>query len=158
MDQRIVEILMYVIGEIQSRRIKVDEIDGISEELLDRGFSHRDVATAISLVADRMAGETKRTYVAAPCSVTSHRVLHDIERQYVSPDAYGYLIQMTHLGLLDTADTEEIIERCMMMNNLNVGMDEMKMVVASHLLEKDPRQSDSTFTASPARPWSEHVH
>jgi uncharacterized protein Smg (DUF494 family) len=158
MDQRIVEILMYVIGEIQSRRIKVEEIEGISDELVQRGFSQREVATAISLFADRLAGESKRTQFGDPLSRHSHRVLHEIERQYISPEAHGYLIQMTHLDILQLADVEEIVERCMLMGNLNVGNDEMKMLVATHLLEKDPRQNESTYAVSPFRPWPEHIH
>jgi len=158
MDQRIVEILMYVIGEIQSHRIKAEEIEGISDELVQRGFSQREVAAAISLFADRLAGESRRTQVGIPSSVHAHRVLHDVERQYVAPEAYGYLIQMTHLGVLDLSDVEELIERCMLLGNLNVGDDEMKVLVATHLLEKDPRQAESAYAISPYRPWPEHVH
>ena len=158
MDQRIVEILMYVIGEIQSRRIRPEEIEGISDDLVQRGFSQREVATAISLFADRLNGEVRRTHVASPSGVHAHRVLHDVERQYVAADAHGYLIQMTHLGILDQADVEEIIERCMLLGNLNVGMDEIKMLVATHLLEKDPRLAEPVGAVSPFRPWPEHVH
>jgi uncharacterized protein Smg (DUF494 family) len=149
---------MYVIGEIQSRRIKMDEIEGISDDLVQRGFSQRDVATAISLVADRYSSEARRTQVGNPTSVGAHRVLHDIERQYVTPEAHGYLLQMVHLGILDYNDLEEILEHCMLLGNLNVGGDEMKMLVATHLLEKDPRQSESTYVVSPYRTWPEHVH
>jgi uncharacterized protein Smg (DUF494 family) len=158
MDQRIVEILMYVIGEIQSRRIKAEEIEGISDELVQRGFSQREVATAISLFAERFTGDSKRTQFGGPSHVHAHRVLHDVERQYVSPEAHGYLIQMDHLGILGMADIEELVERCMLMGNLNVGIEEMKMLVATHLLEKDPRQMDTTYPVSPFRPWPEHIH
>jgi uncharacterized protein Smg (DUF494 family) len=158
MDQRIVEILMYVIGEIQSRRIKLEEIEGISDELVQRGFSQREVATAISLVGERITGEVRRTNIGSPSINVAHRVLHDIERQYVSPEAHGYLLQMMHLGILDFADMEEIVERCMIMGNLNVGGDEVKMLVATHLLEKDPRVADPTGMVSPFRPWPERIH
>jgi uncharacterized protein Smg (DUF494 family) len=149
---------MFVIGEIQSRRIKMDEIEGFSDELVQRGYSQRDVATAISLVADRFTSETRRTQVGNPSNTGAHRVLHDIERQYVTPEAHGYLLQMVHLGILDFNDLEEILEHCMLLGNLNVGGDEMKMLVATHLLEKDPQQSESTYIISPYRSWPEHVH
>jgi uncharacterized protein Smg (DUF494 family) len=158
MEQRIVEILMYVIGEIQSHRIRPEEIEGISDELMQRGFSQREVATAISLFADRLNGEVRRTQVSSPSGAHAHRVLHDVEHQYVAADAHGYLIQMTHLSILDQADVEEIIERCMLLGNLNVGMDEIKMLVATHLLEKDPRLAEPSRAVSPFRPWPEHVH
>jgi uncharacterized protein Smg (DUF494 family) len=158
MDQRIVEILMYVIGEIQSHRIRLEEIEGISDELVQRGFSQREVATAISLFSDRLNGESRRTQVSLPSGIHAHRVLHDVERQYVAAEAHGYLIQMQHLGILDQADVEEGIEHCMLLGNLNVGMDEIKMLVATHLLEKDPRLSEPAHILSPYRPWPERVH
>ena len=157
MDQRIVEILMYVIGEIQSRRIRIDELDGISDELMQRGFSQREVATAFSLFAERLYRDPNRYQNGNPASPYAHRVLHDVERQYLSTEALGYVLQLVHLGILGYVDVEEIIERCMLMGNLNVGADEMKMVVASHLLEKEPLVGDSGAVMS-LRPWPEHIH
>lgn len=149
---------MYVIGEIQSRRIRVEEIEGISDELVQRGFSQREVNAAISVFAERLTGDSKRMLLARPALPHAHRILHDLERQYVSPEAYGYLIEMSQLLILDLSDVEEIIERCVLLGNLNVGGDEMKMLVATHLLEKDPTQMEPTFAASPARPWPERIH
>jgi uncharacterized protein Smg (DUF494 family) len=158
MDQRIVEILMYVIGEIQSRKIQVDEIEGISDELMQRGFSQREVATAFSFFMNRMNRDVNRLEVSQPERALSYRVLHDVERQYVGPEAHGYLIQLSHLGLLNMTDVEELVERCMIMGNLNIGGEEMKMLVATHLLEKDIYQGEPGYSASPARPWPEHIH
>jgi len=158
MDQRIVEILMYVIGEIQSRKIRVEEIDGISDELMQRGFSQREVATAFSFFMDRVNRDLNRVEVSPPQRDSSYRVLHDVERQYVGPEAQGYLIQLSHLGLLSMTDVEELVERCMIMGNLNMGGDEMKMLVATHLLEKDVYPGEQGYTVSPSRPWPEHIH
>jgi uncharacterized protein Smg (DUF494 family) len=149
---------MYVIGEIQSRRIKLEEIEGISDELVQRGFSQREVSAAISLFADRFVGESRRTQVGLPSGSYAHRILHDIERQYVTPEAHGYLIQMTQLQILDLTDVEEILERCMLLGNLNVDDNEMKMLVATHLLEKDPRLAEPNYAVSPHRAWPERIH
>ncbi len=158
MDQRIVEILMYVIGEIQSRKIQVDEIEGISDELMQRGFSQREVATAFSFFMNRVNRDANRVEVSSPQRTLSYRVFHDVERQYLGPEAQGYLIQLTHLGLLNLTDVEELVERCMIMGNLNIGGEEMKMLVATHLLEKDLYQGEPGNSISPARPWPEHIH
>jgi uncharacterized protein Smg (DUF494 family) len=158
MDQRIVEILMYVIGEIQSHRVKMEEIEGISDELVQRGFSQREVTAAISLFAERYVGESHRTQIGLPSGNHAHRILHDVERQYVSPEAHGYLIQMMQLQILDLTDVEEILERCMLLGNLNVDDNEMKMLVATHLLEKDPRLTETNYTLSPHRAWPERIH
>lgn len=159
MDQRIVEILMYVIGEIQSRRIRIDEIDGMSDELVQRGFSQREVTTAFSLFTERLqARDLGRTHYGPPLGEHAHRVLHDVERQYISPEALGYILQLTHLGIVNSIDVEDLIERCIMMGNLNVGAEEMKMLVATHLLEKEPAFGDAGMMVASLRPWPEHVH
>jgi uncharacterized protein Smg (DUF494 family) len=158
MDQRIVEILMYVIGEIQSRRIDIDEIDGISDDLMQRGFSQREVATAFSLVASRLGRDRDRSQLSQPLGEHSHRVLHDVERIFVAPEAYGHLLQMVHLGVLSYLDVEALLERCLLMGNLNIGEEEMKMLVASHLLENDSFQGEQGNTVTTVRPAPEHIH
>ncbi len=158
MDQRIVEILMYVIGEIQSRRIRVDEIEGISDDLVQRGFSPREVTTAFSLFADRIQRDPARSTTGPQINESSHRILHEVERQYIGAEALGYILQLSHLGILCLSDVEELIERCMLMGTLNLGADEMKMVVATHLLEKEPVAVDSSISITAFRPWPEHVH
>lgn len=158
MDQRIVEILMYVIGQIRSHRMEREEVEGLSDDLLKRGFTPREVATALSFFIERFQ---KRTQHEARDSIEpprAHRVLHAVEKLFIKPDAYGYLLQLCHLGVLDAEDLEAVLERVLIIGDMSIDRTEVKRVVVLHLLESDPRgwlgPTHISFTHTP----SESVH
>ena len=158
MDQRIVEIILYVIGEIESRRVNLDEIDGISEDLIKQGFSRREVATAFSVFNQRVMGSRDRSQISEPQNPNAFRVLHDIESQYISSEALGHVLQLLRLGVLSHADVEELIERCVMMGSPAAEMSEMKMMVATHLFEKELLPGESMVPVASARMSPELIH
>jgi uncharacterized protein Smg (DUF494 family) len=158
MDQRIVEILMYVIGEIRSRRIRPDEVEAISDGLVAQGFTPREVATALSLFIERFQRRIQRREPSFAAQPQSHRVLHPVERLFLSSEAYGYLLQLHHLGILDAEDLEAILQRVLMMGSVRVGEEEMKLVVASYLVESDARGWAGPSQVPFARFSSESIH
>ena len=158
MDQRIVEIILYVIGEIESRRVSLDEIEGISEDLIRQGFSRREVATAFSVFNQRIVGQQNRSQTMEPQSLNAFRVLHDVESQYVTPEAHGHILQMLHLGVITHSDVEELIERCVMMGSPATEISEMKMLVATHLFEKELTPGESMVPATSARLAPDLIH
>lgn len=160
MDQRIVEILIYLIGEIQSRRLELDEVDIISDDLVKRGFTENEISTAITYLFDRMQrqelewkAESRQCYWPY-----SERVLHDVERLVLTTEAYGYLLQMKHLGLIDAMEMEQIIERSLLMGNTRVGLDDIKIIVASYLFDSDTGNGDMKGMPFFLRSWRESVH
>jgi uncharacterized protein Smg (DUF494 family) len=158
MEQRIVEILMFVIGEIQSRRINVDQFDGVSDDLLKQGFSKREVATAFSVFANRLTREIERVHVGEPSNLQSFRVLHEIEAQYVSPAAYGYLLHLIQLGVISHADMEELLERCMMVSAVSMETEDVKILVATYLFEKESFAGETGIGGVAARPSPDLIH
>ena len=160
MDQRIVEILIYLIGEIQSRRLELDEVEIISDDLVKRGFTENEISTAITYLFDRMQ---KQEYEWKADSRQcfwpySERILHDVERLVLTTEAYGYLLQMKHLGLIDAMELEQIIERSLLMGNTRVGLDDIKIIVASYLFDYDSGSGDMRGMPFFLRSWRESVH
>lgn len=58
------------------------------------------------------------------------RILHVAERTIISTEAYGYLIELFNIGIINHTDMESIIENAMMNNFEKVGIDRMKEMVA----------------------------
>ncbi|KPL07090.1 hypothetical protein AMJ86_05970 [bacterium SM23_57] len=160
MDQRIVEILIYLIGEIQSRRLDLDEVEVISDDLVKRGFTENEISTAITYLFDRVQ---KRDYEwkseSEQCYWSfSERVLHDVERMVLTPDAYGYLLQLKHLGLIDALELEQIIERSLLMGIARVGLDDIKIIVASFLFDHDSTTGDMRGMPFFLKSWRDSIH
>jgi len=134
MQEKIVEILVYLIGELQ-KNTPIADID--LTVLSQQGYSTTEISTAFNWLFEKIShGENIITDVS-PSSPHSHRILHDAERMVVSAEAYGYLIQLRELGLITDLDIEVLIDRVMMSGYASVNVEEMKTLVAGLLMESD---------------------
>ena len=67
----------------------------------------------------------------------SQRFLHETEQNIVSAEAYGYLVQLKELGLINNMDIDLIIDKIMISSYSLVSKEEMKSIIASYLLDLD---------------------
>jgi uncharacterized protein Smg (DUF494 family) len=74
---------------------------------------------------------------------TSPRVLHFAERMMISPESYGYLLDLTNLGVLDALSMEKVIEKVMFHSLERMPLDKVKAIVAEVLLDKGTSLSGS---------------
>jgi Smg protein len=133
MKERVVEILIYIMGEMQSSKGIADVDLG---DLKEKGYTQSEISAAFNWLYDNMRmNETTATREANPAE-ESRRVLHGIEKQMLSTEAQGYLIQLNELGILNDRDIELVIERVMMSGFERLTPAELQEVVASVLLMK----------------------
>jgi len=133
MYERVVEIILFLMNELRSHK-KLSDVD---VSLLSRnGYTQGEISTAFSWLFDRITvGQEQMTPLqGAP---TSFRVLHEIEKMAIAPEAFGYLLQFQQLGLLRNDDIEAIIERIMAAGFMSVGLQEMKSFVAGYLFDPE---------------------
>jgi len=64
-----------------------------------------------------------------------------IERIFISKEAYGYLLQLSTLGLITPEELEGIIEKAVMRSSPGLGVEEIKLLTAEALFEV--RSADS---------------
>ncbi|MBM2839832.1 MAG: hypothetical protein HW412_360 [Bacteroidetes bacterium] len=131
MKERVVEILIYIMSQMQSNK-GVAEVDLGS--LKDKGYTQSEISAAFSWLYDNMRlNEVGKSHEGTPVE-GSRRVLHEIEKQMLSTDAQGYLIQMRELELLNDRDLELVIERVAMSGFEKLSPAELQEIVASVLL------------------------
>ncbi|TNE74097.1 DUF494 family protein [bacterium] len=63
------------------------------------------------------------------------RILHLAERLVLTPQAYGYLLELNKLGMLSYSDMEFIIEKTMLNSTMRIELDQMKTLVARYLYQ-----------------------
>ena len=131
MFAKIVEILVILMDDIKRRGFAEKRLALLSDELQNRGYSKQEISTALSWIIDRMS---LREPVPDP-SPDSFRVLHNIERVFISPEAHGYLIQLLTLGIISPIEAERVIERIMMSSTPRQGLDELKNMVMEILFD-----------------------
>ncbi|MHB1048889.1 MAG: DUF494 family protein [Bacteroidota bacterium] len=134
MQEKIVEILIYLIGEIR-KNTPITDID--LSVLSQRGYSTTEISTAFNWLFEKISHGENIVTETGEISSTSHRVLHEAERMVITAEAYGYMIQLRELGLISDMDIEVIIDRIMMSGYPTVDGEEIKSHVAALLAEND---------------------
>jgi|WetSurMetagenome_2_1015567.scaffolds.fasta_scaffold29296_3 uncharacterized protein Smg (DUF494 family) len=131
MQERIVEIILYLVSELRSKK----RLSDVDVSLLTRdGYTQSEISSAFSWLFERL-NLGKSMIDATSGASTSHRMLNDTEKMVVESHAYGYLIQCHQLGLLNNVDVETIIERIMTAGFTSIGIAEMKSFVAGYLFD-----------------------
>ncbi|MCC6866132.1 MAG: DUF494 family protein [Ignavibacteria bacterium] len=131
--EKIIEIIVYLLSEL---KIKKQLADVDMENLAKLGYTQNEINTAFSWVYSKIyAGE--KVFLEPKTDTKSYRFLHDAEQNIISADAYGYLIQLKELGLINNLDIDLIIDKIMVSSYNIVSKDEMKSIIASYLLDLD---------------------
>ncbi len=153
MQDRIVEIILYLMGEMGRGQRPLGEVN--LGPLSERGYTDGEISTAFSWLFDRFAAEGtgvggsfgRGLGGTTPGRGGSVRVLHEAERMVVTPAAYGYLIQLRALDLLSDHDVEQILERIMMMGPDRVELADIKQLASQIAFDfAEPDRSGSRLT------------
>ncbi len=134
-QERIVEILMYVLNEVQKTKKPIGEID--LSQLMQKGYTQEEIITAFTWLQDRLRSDVKFLEVASKQQSTSFRILHSAEKFVIPPEAFGYLIQLRQLNIITEAELELVIERSMLSGFEQLTVDEIKAIVASIVFDTD---------------------
>ncbi|MBU3742737.1 MAG: DUF494 domain-containing protein [Candidatus Kapabacteria bacterium] len=129
--QRIMQIIAHLMAERQAGA-KIAQID--TNELHQLGYSDSEIAAALSWILERSdsAAAGRRASGATP---GSFRVLHDIEHDLITPEAWGLLLSLHDVGFLAIPDVEQILERAVVMGSeRGVDVDEISSIIAVYLL------------------------
>ncbi len=129
--QRIVEIIVYLISELKSNK-NFSDIDIM--ELRSRGYTHSEISTAFSWLADRIEFSEEIFFSENFSNINSFRILHDVERDMFTKDALGELIQMQALGLIDNENIESIIDKAISMGIRQLDSEQLKSFIALSIL------------------------
>ena len=143
MQERIIEIIVYLLAEFQQSSNSEDYTD-LSKELLSKGYTENEINLAFSWVFNHMQvsndSSTEFSYEA-----NSVRVLHDLEKLVIAPEAYGYLLQLWHLGIIKEYEMEDVIERVLSLGNTHVSLEDIKTMAASLIFSQESQIGQNGF-------------
>ena len=136
MQEKIVEILIYVLSELKRTNKSISEID--IDTLEKKGYTPTEISAAFNWLVDRLTHVSESTKHAGQQS-DSFRVLNSAEKLAISSEAFGYLMQLHELHVISDIELEMIIERSLMIGFERLDPQEMQCLVASVLFESDIR-------------------
>ncbi len=139
--QRVVGLAMHLLREIRAQRLALDDIEELSDELRGQGYSDSEISAAFDWVYDRVDGVNPSEVIyRGDAGRSSFRVLHPAERAVISPAAYGQLIEMHNLRMLDLEDVERIIDRALAIGG-PMSAEDLRTLVHSYLFEEGTQAS-----------------
>jgi len=136
MERQIVEVLVVLMREYPDGVITKEEFDGLSKDLMDVGYSTQEIETAFFWYQNRQLLRQDPT-IAGEFKSGAFRVLHEVERTILKPDAYGYLIELKRLGLITLREMDAIVEKSVLLGGRQVDIEDIKIFVAAQIMEHD---------------------
>jgi uncharacterized protein Smg (DUF494 family) len=136
MQERIVEIIVYFMSELKNNK-QFSDID--LSELSKRGYSESEINLALSWLVESLENGTKTDSPFKKGQDTSFRVLNDVEKDLFTADAWGSVIELHTLGILNNETIEAMIERGQYMGVKSLSVDQIKYFVSSLLAANDPK-------------------
>ena len=130
MQERIIEIIVLVISELRQKKSFGD----VDIEILQKlGYTKAEISTAFSWLVDRVEFPDKFTQIDYSTDNMSFRVLHDVEKELFTTEAWGELIQLNTLGIVTNEHIEQLIEKTIMSGIIQIDSSHLKRFVANIL-------------------------
>ncbi len=136
MGNRILEIVVYLMDHMWENQGRLPSVDDLSPDLKNRGYSESEITSAYSWVMDRYESAHETYYSRFPQTHSSNRILTAEERSRFSTEAFGFLIRLLNLRLIDDEQLESIIERGVLFGPETVDVDQAKLIVSAVVFEE----------------------
>jgi uncharacterized protein Smg (DUF494 family) len=133
----ILDLIVKIVHHVQHGKA-ISDFD-MAEVNTDHRYNTSEISAAYSWVLQHGPELKRRKKGQVP------RVLHIAERMVFSKEAWGWILELQSLGLIDHNGIERIIERIMMQYHGKVTLSMVKEIVVPFLLDND-RLSENSST------------
>ncbi|MEW6051461.1 MAG: DUF494 family protein [Candidatus Zixiibacteriota bacterium] len=130
MGNRILEIVVYLMDHMRENQGMLPSVDDLSPDLRGMGYSDNEISSAYTWVMERYENSHETFYSNFPSEHSSNRVLTAYERSQLTTDAYGFLVHLLNLCVIDDEQLESILERATMFGPRLVTLDQIKMITS----------------------------
>jgi Smg protein len=129
---RVLEIVVLLMSHLKENQGQLDNLEEISDSLKSQGFTDNEISSAYSWVLDQLQVDSQFLYEAS-APLTSFRILSDRERQHFSTKSIGYLLQLKHVGVINEAQMEMVLERGSLIGQSPVDLEQIKIIIGTVL-------------------------
>ena len=152
------KILRIIAGQITTSGATADGTSNI-KWLLNEGFSADEIDEACSWLKNlTINGDLCMAIKDSNGDFYTNRVLNTSESLKINGDAYGFLIRLKEMGLIDAELQEEIIEMAMLAADDEIGMDDIKGITAMLVFDHTPSQWKSDIMDILNDRWEKIYH
>ena len=137
MNEKLARIIIAIVDRLVAPEAANETVESLTESLVEAGYSIGEINDAFMWlfrgIGDRFFEEGA---IVRPDKVKRPiRLLSDFEKSIISPEAYGYILQLSQLGLLTDLQIEDLIERAIYYCSDRVELNDLKQLLPSVILE-----------------------
>lgn len=152
------KILRMIASQVITSGASTDETSKM-KWLLSEGFSPSEIDEACAWLKNlTLNGDLCMAIRDCNGDFYTNRVLNSTESLKINEDAYGFLIRLKEMGLIDSQLQEEIIEMAMLSAEDEIGMDDIKGITAMLIFDHSPSQWKSDITDILNDRWEKIYH
>jgi len=145
MQERIIEIIVYLLTELQQDWNQKDRVD-LTSLLQLKGYTDVEINLAFSWIFKHLQQPAVERFQKKLGINQDLETLPDIEHLVISPDAYGYLVQLIHLGIIKDDEMDQFVERALAFGKNDISVDDLKSIVASIIFDMDNHTSFNGYS------------
>lgn len=136
MGNRILEIVVYLMDSMRENQGELPSMDDLTPDLRSMGYSDGEISSAYSWVIDRYEHTNEPFFAQFPDEHHSNRVLTQYERLQLTPEAYGFLVKLVAISVIDDEQFETVLERAFAVSPQRVTLEQIKLVTAAVLFNE----------------------
>lgn len=150
MRNRILEIVVFLLDFMRENEGQISTAEEISLTLSDMGYTDYEIDTAYDWFVEQFSPNLEQQYSNFPESSRSVRVLSDIERTLITPDAFGFLKKLLNNRIVNKEQFEKILERATMLSYERINLDQIKALASAVIFNDfETPTNDSLFDNRP---------
>ncbi len=128
----IIDLIVYLVRRMHIgmnlRDIKIEKF---------RNYNHSEISAAYSWLIHNYETSDRQKLKRAKDHRPAPRALHPSERSHIAPDAYGYMLELYYLGIIDAAGMERLIEYAMFRLDGRTELSDIKQWAGGLLFESE---------------------
>ena len=136
MPERIIEIIVYALRRFQEDRNEKDYVD-LTAELLAKGYTDSEINLSFSWIYDHLNKTVSNDIYADELELLNDFDSEDELNPVLSDEAYGYLMQMIQLGILNEFQVDQILEKALTSGRENINTEQVKSYIVNILFDSD---------------------
>jgi uncharacterized protein Smg (DUF494 family) len=136
MGNRILEIVVYLMDQMRENNGGLPDVEEVLVDLRSLGYSQVEIKSAYAWVVDRFDGSAETYFTDFPIEHYSNRVLTPYERLQLPAEAFGFLIKLVNIKVIDDEQLETILERSLSYSGHPVTLDQVKAVASAVLFDE----------------------
>ena len=144
MQERIIEVIVFLLTEMQQERSRKDKVD-LTHALFLKGYTEVEINLGFSWIFNHLKNPPLDS--SSPFEKSDDADdFDDLDELVIAPDAYGYLLQLLNLGVVRENDMQIIVERALAFGKEDINLDDLKTIVAGIIFGHDEGYPLSGYT------------